>query len=103
MRLLGFLGLDARGRGARLLDQLRRLGVGLRQHLLALRLDPGELGLDLLGVGQARRDLLAPRLEHLQDRLVGEPVQHAHTMLKLIVCAIRCGQSTPNVRAIVST
>ena len=45
--------LHARGRGARFLDQLARLGVGLRQHFLALGLDPRQLGLDLLGVGQA--------------------------------------------------
>ena len=35
----------------------------------------GQRGVDLLGVGQTQRDLLAPRLEHLQHRLVGEPVE----------------------------
>ena len=31
---------------------------------------------DPLGVGQARGDLLAAGLEHLEDRFVGERVQH---------------------------
>ena len=43
---------------------------------MALGLDAGQLGLDLLGVGEAARDLLPPGLEDLQDRLVGEQVQH---------------------------
>ena len=38
--------------------------------------DPGQLRLDLLGVGEAAGDLLPPRLEHREDRLVGEQVQH---------------------------
>ena len=54
-RLLRFLGLHARGRRAGFLDQLLALGVGLRQHRLTLGLDAGQLGLDLLGVGQAAR------------------------------------------------
>ena len=78
-RLPRLLRLDARGRRARFLDQPLALGVGLGQDVLPLGLDPGQLGLDLLGVGQAAGDLLPPRLEHPQDRLVGEPVQHAHT------------------------
>ncbi len=75
-RLPGFLCLDASGRRTRFLDQLLSLGIGFRQHTDALRLDAGQFGLDLLGVGQAARDLLAPRLEDLQDRLVGQQVQH---------------------------
>ena len=66
--------LHAGGRGAGLLDQLGGLRVGLRHDLLALRLGPGQLGLDLLGVGQALGDLLPPLLQHRQDRPVGEPV-----------------------------
>ena len=48
----------------------------MRQDALALGLDAGELGADLFRVGKAGRNLLATRLEHLEDRLVGERVQH---------------------------
>ena len=75
-RLPGFLCLDTGGRRAGFLDQLLSLGIGFRQDTDTLRLDAVQFGLDLLGVGEAARDLLAPRLEYLQDRLVGEQVQH---------------------------
>ena len=74
-RLARLLRLDAGGRRAGFLDQLLALAVGLGQDAQALRLDPGQLRLDLLGVGQAAGNLLAPRLENPQDRLVGEQVQ----------------------------
>ena len=71
--------LHARGRGAGFLDQLGRLRVGLRHHFLALGLGPGQLGLDLLGIGQALGDLLTPRFQHLEDGSIGEPVQDERT------------------------
>ena len=100
-RLLRLLGLDARRRR-------RASSINCLPSALAFvrwpgaGLDPRQLGLDLLGVRQALGDLLPPRFEHLQDRLVGEPVQQAQTMPKLTICAPRCGQSTPKVRAISS-
>ena len=74
-RLLRFLRLHAGGRGAGLFDQALALGIGLAQHVLPFGFDPGQLGLDLLGVGQPAGDLLPARLEDPQDRLVGEQVQ----------------------------
>ena len=67
--------LDSGGRRAGVLDQLLSLAVGFGQDGKALRLDPDQLRLDLLGVGQAAGDLLPPRLQHPQDRLVREQVQ----------------------------
>ena len=73
--LLGFLLLDPRGCGAGLLDQLGGLGVGLRQNFLPLRFGAGQLGFDLLGVGQAFGDALAALFKHGQDALVSEEIE----------------------------
>ena len=62
----------------------------------------GELRLDLLGVGKAFGDLLrgAPRAS--PGSACRRAVEHGADDPKLMICAIRCGQSTPNVRAISS-
>ena len=52
------------------------MSVGLRHHFLALGLGSGQLGLDLLGVGQALGDLLPPLFQHREDGPIGEPVEH---------------------------
>ena len=57
------------------LDELARLGVCLRHHFLALGFGAGQLGLYLLGMGQALSDLLTPHLQQLEDSSIGEPVQ----------------------------
>ena len=54
--------LHAGRRGPGFLDELGRLGVGLRHHFLALGFGLGQLRFDLLGVGEALRDLFAPLL-----------------------------------------
>jgi hypothetical protein len=75
MRLLRLLGLDARGRGPGLDDQLLAVLAGLLQDGEALRLDPRELRLDPVGVREAVGDLLPPRREHREDGLVREDVE----------------------------
>src|SRR6185436_8259832 len=75
-RLARLVGADARRRLARLLDQPLALVAGLAQDVEPLRFDARELRLDLLGVGQAGGNLLAPGLEHLEDRPVGQAVEH---------------------------
>ena len=72
---LGFLFLHARGGSARFFNQLGCLDVRLAQNFLALRCGPRQLGLDLVGVGQAFGNALPAFLQHLQDRLVGKALQ----------------------------
>ena len=74
-RPLRFLFRHAPGYAAGFLDEPGRLGLGHRHRFLTLGLDRGERGVDLLGVGQTLRDLLAPLLEHPQHGLVREPVE----------------------------
>ena len=75
-RLPRFLRLQPCRRRPCVLDELPALGICPGQHLPALDLDRGQLRLDLLGVRQPPGDLLPPRRQHLEDRLVGEQVQH---------------------------
>src|SRR3954471_6322683 len=62
-RALRLVFLHAPGDRAPLGEQLRRLRLRVGHHLLPLRLDAGERGVDLPGVLEALRDLLPPFLE----------------------------------------
>ena len=67
------------GCGASFLDELGRLGIGLRHHFLALGFGPGQFGLYFLGIGQTLGDLLTPLFQHLKDWSIGKPVKkNAH-------------------------
>src|SRR5688572_12036437 len=63
------------GGDACLFDELIAERVGARQYRAPLGVDLGQLATNLLGVGQARGDLLAARLEEPQDRFVGKQLQ----------------------------
>jgi hypothetical protein len=67
--------LDFGGGGTGLLDGLGRLHAGLIQYFLRLGLGIGQFLLDLLGIGEALGDLLAPLFQDGENRLVGEPMQ----------------------------
>jgi hypothetical protein len=70
------LGLHARRGGARIVDELLAVRTRFREDVLTLDLDVIQLGFDLRSIGEPARDLLATGLEHLEDGLVRERVQH---------------------------
>src|ERR1700745_502080 len=73
--LLGFLLLDSGGGAMGLFNELGRLSIGLQQDLLALSLSFGQFGSDLLCVGKSLSDLSSPLFQHLEDWLVGKPME----------------------------
>ncbi len=75
-RALRLLFLHALGDRAGVGEELRRLRLCLGHRLLALRFDAGERGVDLLGVLETLRDLLAAFVEQAQHGPVGKAVEN---------------------------
>ena len=58
------------------LNEFGGLGIGLQQDFLALGLCLGQLSSYLFCVGKPLSDLTPSLFQHLEDRLIGEPIKN---------------------------
>src|SRR4051794_17282426 len=72
---LGFLLLHASRGSTGFLNELIGLSIGLGQDFLALDLGSRELSLNFFGIGEAFSNACAALFEHVNDRLICEPLE----------------------------